>query len=190
MFEEILNFDENLFLFLNNLGSSNFDFLWIIISSKYLNILVFSFLSFFFIKRKGIIYFLYIIFFSLIIILISDQSSNFFKNFTQRLRPCHEDQIKNSVRIVNDYCGGLYSFFSAHASNTFALAFFYSFLFNDFNNKIKYLIFGYAILVAFSRIYLGVHYPLDITFGAFYGIFIGYILTNFLKKINSRLVYK
>ncbi|MAU88831.1 MAG: phosphatase PAP2 family protein [Flavobacteriaceae bacterium] len=190
MFDEILNFDKNLFLFLNNLGSNNFDFLWVIISSKYLNILVFSFFSLFFIKKKGITYFLHIIFFSLIIILITDQSSNFFKNFTQRLRPCHEDLIKNSVRIVNDYCGGLYSFFSAHASNTFTLAFFYSFLFNEFNNKIKYLIFGYAVLVAYSRIYLGVHYPLDIIFGAFYGIIIGYILINFLKKINSRLIYK
>ena len=49
MFDEILNFDKNLFLFLNNLGSNNFDFLWIIISSKYLNILVFSFFSLFFI---------------------------------------------------------------------------------------------------------------------------------------------
>ena len=121
MFDEILNFDKNLFLFLNNLGSNNFDFLWIIISSKYLNILVFSFFSLFFIKKKGITYFLHIIFFSLIIILITDQSSNFLKNFTQRLRPCHEDLIKNSVRIVNNYCGGLYSFFSAHASNTFTL---------------------------------------------------------------------
>ena len=49
-------------------------------------------------------------------------------------------------------------------------------------NKIKYLIFGYAVLVTYSRIYLGVHYPLDIIFGAFYGIIIGYILINFLKK--------
>ena len=52
MLEEILNFDKNLFLFLNNLGSNNFDFLWIIISSKYLNILVFSFFPFFY-KEKG-----------------------------------------------------------------------------------------------------------------------------------------
>ena len=190
MFEEILNFDKNLFLFLNNLGSNNFDILWTIFSSKYLNITFFSFLFFFFIKKKGMNYFIYLLFFSLIIILITDQSSNFFKNITQRLRPCHDDEIKNSVRIVNDYCGGLYSFFSAHASNTLALAFLYSFLFNEYNNKIKYLIYGYSILVAYSRIYLGVHFPLDVIFGSFYGIFIGYLLINFLKKINSRLIYK
>ncbi len=190
MLDEILNFDKNFFLFLNNLGSNNFDFLWIILSSKYLNILFFSFFSFFFIKKKGLTYFLYLLFFSLILILITDQSSNFFKNLTQRLRPCHDDQIKNSVRIVNDYCGGLYGFFSAHASNTFALAFLFSFLLNEFSNNIKYLIFGYSILVAYSRIYLGVHYPLDIIFGALYGIIVSYLLINFLKKINSRLIHK
>ena len=190
MFDEILNFDENLFLLLNNLGSNNFDFIWIVFSSKYLNILVFSFFSIFFIKKKGITYFFYLLFFSLIIILITDQSSNFFKIYTQRLRPCHEEHIKNSVRIVNDYCGGLYSFFSAHASNTFAIAFLFSFLFKEFSNKIKYLIFSYSILVAYSRIYLGVHYPLDVIFGAFYGILISNLIIKFLKKTNSSLIYK
>ena len=113
---------------------------------------------------------------------ITDQTANLFKDSFQRLRPCYNEIIKDSLRLVKENCGGKYGFFSAHASNSFTLAVFFGLL---YKNKFKYLIcitLLYASLISYSRIYLGVHFPLDILFGATFGIIIGILTFNFYDK--------
>ncbi len=128
------------------------------------------------------------ILFLLILILISDQTSNLFKNYFERLRPCHDEQIFNSMRLVKNSCGGLYSFFSAHASNSFALASFFFLVYYKIIKRKIILFFILASLVSYSRVYIGVHYPLDIIIGAFFGFTSGFILFKFweirFKKNN------
>ena len=72
---------------------------------------------------------------------MSDQTSNWFKDYFLRLRPCHEESIKSLLRLVKSSCGGKYGFFSAHASNTFALSIFLINLFSKeiINNEIMRL---------------------------------------------------
>ncbi len=185
MLEEILKLDTEIFIFLNNSGTSSFDGLWTLLSRKEANIAVYLLGLLFFLKNKGFksykikpIDVFYIFSLVLLMILISDQSANIFKDSFQRLRPCYNEIIQDSVRLVKESCGGKYGFFSAHASNSFSLAVFFGVLFRDFSKYPIYFTIIYASLISYSRIYLGVHYPLDIIFGALFGV------------INGMLIYK
>ena len=184
MIEEILKLDSKLFLYLNNLGTSKFDIFWISLSKTEANILMYLFLIllFFYIQkiRPKLIYIFYLFFVIALMIAITDQGANIFKDSFQRLRPCYNESIIDSLRLVKENCGGKYGFFSAHASNSFSLAIFFGLL---FINRIRYIIMitiVYASLISYSRIYLGVHYPIDIFFGGFFGIFVGFVMYSFV----------
>ena len=184
MIEEILKLDTELFLFLNSLGSPIFDNIWIYLSYKDANILFYSILLIFYsyyksFKLSEVLYLLLIV---AIMITITDQTANLFKDSFQRLRPCYDEVIKDSVRIVKEGCGGKYGFFSAHASNSFSLAIFFGLLFRDkYKNIISFTVL-YASLISYSRIYLGVHFPLDLLCGSLFGIIIGFIIFIFYDK--------
>tara|TARA_Y100000816_G_scaffold205705_1_gene151777 strand:+ start:1100 stop:1687 length:588 start_codon:yes stop_codon:yes gene_type:complete len=184
MFEEILKLDSKLFLFLNNLGTTKFDAFWLSLSKIEANILMYLFLIllFFHIKKLSpkFLYIFYLLFIIALMITITDQGANFFKDSFQRLRPCYNESIIDSLRLVKENCGGKYGFFSAHASNSFSLAIFFGLL---FKNRIRYMIIitiVYASLISYSRIYLGVHFPIDIIVGSSFGIFVGFIIYSFV----------
>ena len=184
MIEEILKLDSKLFLYLNNLGTSKFDIFWISLSKIEANILMYLFLILLFFYnqkiRPKLIYIFYFFFVIALMIIITDQGANIFKDSFQRLRPCYNESIIDSLRLVKENCGGKYGFFSAHASNSFSLAIFFGLL---FINRISYIIMitiVYASLISYSRIYLGVHYPIDIIFGGFFGIFVGFVMYSFV----------
>ena len=184
MIDEILKLDSKLFLYLNNLGTSKFDIFWISLSKIEANILMYLFLIllFFYIQkiRPKVIYIFYFFIVIALMITITDQGANIFKDSIQRLRPCYNESIIDSFRLVKENCGGKYGFFSAHASNSFSLAIFFGLL---FINRIRYIIMitiVYASLISYSRIYLGVHYPIDIFFGGFFGIFVGFVMYSFV----------
>ena len=184
MFEEILKLDSKLFLFLNNLGTTKFDVFWLSLSKIEANILMYLFLIFLFFHIKKLrpkfLYIFYLLFVIALMITITDQGANFFKDSFQRLRPCYNESISDSLRLVKENCGGKYGFFSAHASNSFSLAIFFGLL---FKNRIRYMIIitiVYASLISYSRIYLGVHFPIDIIVGSSFGIFVGFIIYSFV----------
>ena len=190
MLEEILRLDTELFLYLNNLGSSSFDSFWTFLSSKAANISVYIALLIYFLQKKGFksykirsLDIFYIFSIVLVMIFISDQSANIFKDSFQRMRPCFNEIIQNSVRLVKDSCGGKYGFFSAHSSNSFSLAVFFGLLYRDFSKYPIYFTIIYAALISYSRIYLGVHYPLDIIFGALFGVINGLLIYRAHKMV-------
>ncbi len=125
---------------------------------------------------------LYILILIALSIVVSDQFSGLIKNSVQRLRPTHEPILSNIVHNIYNR-GGLYSFFSAHAANTFTIAAITAKLFK--NQLYTILIFTWAILVSYTRIYLGLHYPGDILTGWIWGILAGlsfYQLMVFVQK--------
>ena len=181
--ESLIDLDKALFIFLNSLGSESFDFFWLLITDKKSSIPLYIYLLYYLYNKFSYkIFFKYLALITLLIIL-TDQTSGFFKDYFQRLRPCHDQDINALTRIVKEGCGGLYTFFSAHAANTFAVATFFYFTLNRFSNNFKYL-FLWAIIVSYSRIYVGVHFPIDILFGACFGITLGYLFSFFLNKIS------
>ena len=184
MTEEILKLDSKLFLYLNNLGTPEFDSFWTSLSKVEANILMYLFLIclFFYVQkiRPKFLNVFYLIFVIALMIIITDQGANLFKDSFQRLRPCYNESIKDSLRLVKENCGGKYGFFSAHASNSFSLAIFFGLL---FKNRIRYIILitiVYASLISYSRIYLGVHFPIDIIIGSSFGLCIGFIMYSFV----------
>ena len=184
MIEEILKLDSKLLIFLNNLGVPRFDNFWVSLSKIEANILMYLFLIclFFYIQKSRLKFanILYLITVIAIMITITDQGANLFKDSFQRLRPCYDETLKDSIRLVKDNCGGKYGFFSAHASNSFSLAIFFGLL---FRNRIRYIILitlVYASFISYSRIYLGVPFPIDIIFGSLFGLFIGFSIYKFV----------
>jgi undecaprenyl-diphosphatase len=179
--------DQQLFLFLNSLNSPFCDQVMWIISSRltwvplYLAILIVLGIKY---KRK----FLVIILMIIIAITLSDRLSFFIKNGIQRLRPCHEPDIEGLVHIVKGYRGGLYGFVSAHASNAFMVAVL-SLLFIR-KKWFTYSMIFWALLVGYSRIYLGVHFPGDVICGSILGIMIGWGVYKFYGFIDRKLLLR
>lgn len=185
MIDKLLQLDTELFLFLNSFHSGFFDQIMWFISGKLSWLPLYALIIFLIIKkfkRKSILVIVSII----LVVVISDQMSvHVFKDVFQRLRPCHNPQIANLVHIVNNHCGGKYGFVSSHATNTFAIATFISYLFR--NKYMSYSMFLWAIIVSYSRIYLGVHYPGDIFGGALLGIIVGILVYKFYQFTEKKL---
>lgn len=183
--ESLLQYDQQLLLYLNGLGESGYDWFWMLLTHKATNAVVYLSMSLLYAKKYGWVSFLYLFGWTLLLIGFTDQVTNGFKYGFERLRPCHEPGIMDQVRLVKKSCGGLYSFFSGHASNSFALATLYFFTFKKALPKGRFLLFGLAVLIAYSRVYIGVHYPLDIFFGALFGLASGMLFHRLGRRINS-----
>lgn len=171
MVEQLEKLDQQLFLFLNSINSPLWDPIMSALTGKliwvplYIAILFFMAMKY---KRK----FYIIVLFIILATILADQSSVFIKNLVQRPRPCHEPELEGLVHIFNNYCGGIYGFVSSHASNSFDVAMI-SLLFIS-KRWYTILIIIWALIVSYTRIYLGVHYPGDVLFGSLLGIMIGW----------------
>lgn len=138
-------------------------------------------------------------------VIIADLISNYgFKINVQRYRPSHNLKLKDLLHLYEMkpgefYRGGLYSFTSSHAANFFAIAIFIGLALKKFYPKLIYILLSIAVLVSFSRLYLGVHYPSDIFIGALIGTLTAILCYRFLylyfierltKKEQNKIVKK
>ena len=111
-------------------------------------------------------------------VIISDFiTSSIMKPYFERLRPCNDSSLQGLINVVAG-CGKKFSFASSHASTTFSLA---TIFYLISNKKIK-LMFLWSILIGYSRIYLGVHFFLDVIFG----FLVGYLTSNFIYRISKK----
>ena len=188
MFETLIKKDIELLIYLNNLGTTQWDGFWLFITDKFSAIPLYILLLYGLFQKFGIKKTLAILFFIVILIGITDQTSNLFKYGFERLRPCYNESVKDLIRLVKASCGGKFSYFSAHAANSMAIAVFFSLLLKSLSKYWALLLIFWAILVAYSRIYVGVHFPLDIVSGMFFGVIyalaIYFLMLAVFKKTN------
>jgi len=172
MIEFFTYWDTQLFIFLNGIHSPFWDpvMFWITKTNSWIPAYVILLIAIIYKQRKGAI--ITLLFIGLLIFLSDQISVHFFKDVFQRLRPCHTPELQDIVHLVKNKCGGKFGFVSSHAANTFALASFLSFLFKY--KPFTIIAFLWAAIVSYSRIYLGVHFPLDVLCGAILGFIIGF----------------
>ncbi|RTZ02265.1 phosphatase PAP2 family protein [Flavobacterium bomense] len=183
MLEKINQIDTKLFLFLNGKHNSFFDPIMYWASHKWFWLPFYVFLIFIIIREfhKKSVYILIGI--GILITLCDQTASNLIKSSVKRLRPSHEPALQNLVYLSKAGPGGKYGFISSHSANVFGLATFLILLLPAKYNWLKIILLFWAILVAYSRIYNGVHYPLDVIVAMFLGIFYAIIIYFFLNKI-------
>jgi undecaprenyl-diphosphatase len=178
MLGNLTRFDKELFVLINRHYNDFFDVLMYWASDRLIWIPFYIALALILLKTYNKQFF-FMIFFVGILIVISDQLSVVIKDFVQRPRPCHDYELESMVHLVRDHCGGAFGFISSHAANVFALTTFLFLACNDRLPWLKFIMLPWALLISYSRIYLGSHFPLDILGGWFLGIFLGIIIFYF-----------
>jgi len=184
LLDNIIQYDKDLLVFLNGLGTETWDSFWIIITNQLSWIplyLVFAYMIF---KSYGWKKGLGILLLMAVLVTFSDQFTVFIKAYSERLRPNRDPSINEFIRILKN--NKSFSFVSGHATTSTAVT-----LFMHLSLKKYYpytgLFFIWPLLFAYSRIYIGVHFPLDVTMGAILGLLIGYLFYKLSLSMLSRI---
>ncbi len=187
MIEQIIQWDQELLVALNGSSSLFLDGVMMTITKTGTWIPLFACLLYAIIRNNSWRGTLLVIVMTTLLVLLCDQfASGFCKPYFHRLRPSQEPELAAVIDLVNDYRSGLYGFISSHASNTFGVAVFFSLLFRS--RRVTPLLLLYACLASYSRIYLGVHYPLDILMGALWGVLCGVAVYALYCWLSKRFV--
>lgn len=192
MFETLETLDQAILLKINSMHSPLLDAFMYYLSEKFatlITVVVIFSVAYAFYKKFSLKKAAEFVLGCAIVFACTDMSSNLFKHSIKRYRPTHNLEIKTQVHTVNEYRGGQYGFFSGHAANTFGIFTFIFCCVNWWQKKYKYLIFLYPLLLVYTRLYLGVHYPSDILVGAIAGIIFGnivfYVMNTYFFKFNE-----
>lgn len=187
MLEQLLEYDTQLFVFLNSLGTESWDTFWLIVTNKltfiplYLLLLILVYLKF---GWKKLLLIIVVI---AALITFTDQFTNVVKRSVLRFRPCACEEIKDVIRYIAERCSKNRSFFSGHASNSMAAAIFGGLLLKPFYKYLIYILIIWSIIVAYSRIYVGVHFPVDVVCGMIFGVMSGFIFYKLNVYLQKRL---
>lgn len=185
MIEWLQQFDTQLFLAINGWHNETWDGIMWWISGKTtwwpFYLLILGYLGW---KNRGHLVFM-LLFIGLIITMADQTSVHLFKNVFQRLRPCHQPTLEGMVHLVNQKCGGLYGFISSHAANSFGVAMLVLLWLRK--RWATAVMLSWALLIAYSRVYLGVHYPGDVLAGALWGAACGWLIYSLYDWLQQKL---
>lgn len=179
--------DKKATLYLNTLHHSNIDTTMIVISGKATWYPLYAILIGLIIYKERKRVWLVLLNIVLLITLSDQITSGLIKPLAQRLRPCHEPLMYPFLHLP-DGCGGMYGFVSSHAANSFAIAVFLYLFFEK--KKWFLLLFPWAALVSYSRIYLGAHYLGDVLVGGAIGAGLGWLVYKSYLVFYNRLFIK
>ena len=187
MLEKLLEWDRDTFIYLNSLGIEKYDGFWSVVTSISTWIPLFLLFIVLLFLKNGRLEGLYKLLTVLIMVLFVLTVTDVTKEFVARLRPNNDEEINTLIRILKSPTD--YSFFSGHAASSFSITLL---IFLFLRTKVKWaaLFFLWPILFAMSRIFVGVHFPIDILVGMFFGLFSAYLFYRLhprLSVLYSRL---
>lgn len=184
MFENIVAKDQELLVYLNNLGTSFWDPIFMYITHQINWWPFFVFLMFLLLKKISLKQFGLLVLTLTAFFFFTDQMTNVVKYAVDRLRPVNDPGILPQLRYLRG--ANSPSFFSGHASNSSG-SILLIFLILKRYYKYAWIIFFFPLLFAYTRIYLALHYPLDILCGYIFGISSGFMFFYLYKYFNNRL---
>ncbi len=172
MWEQLIDWDRDLLVFLNSLGSESWDPFWLYIT-KQLNWWPLFLVVLYLLFRKLSIKQLVLLLVTLTLFFVfTDQMTNLVKNSVERFRPVNDPELKSIIRIVKN--SSSWSYFSGHASNSSGAILFLFLVMRNYYKK-AYLLFLFPLIFAYTRLYLGLHFPLDILSGYAFGLLSGWM---------------
>ncbi len=183
--KSIISIDRELLIYLNNLGVESWDFIWLKITNQLNWIPLFIIVLILIAKKFGIKKTIFTLLFITIFVAFSDQFTNLVKGITGRIRPCNTEDLKEYLRPFSYKPHG-YSFWSGHASLSTTFTIFTILLLRK-TYKFIYLMLFFPLVFGYSRIYLGVHYPLDVTIGYLSGILLGVSFYKIYKFLYMKI---
>lgn len=181
MLQNLERLDQELFLWLNSKHNAFFDVIMYWASSQFFWIPFYLALAVYLFRKLGKTVYYYYLCIALLITASDQLSSHLIKNWARRPRPSHVPEISNMIHLSKAGPGGLYGFVSSHASNSFALAIFLVLTLPPAFNWLKHGMVGWALLVAYSRIYNGVHYPGDVLGGMLLGALLAFLFSRLFR---------
>lgn len=187
--EEIIQYDKQLLLMVNGSDSLFMDYLILTLTNAKTWIPLYIGLFYVVLKTNKNVRDVLLILASagLCYLLAGAVDDGIVKPLVARWRPTHDPEIGSLVDVVNGYRGGKYGFFSAHAANTFSIAIFFSLLMRQ--RMLTFFLVGWSLLNCYTRLYLGVHYPGDITVGLLWGGFVGWLVYQLYRRITIPVKY-
>jgi membrane-associated phospholipid phosphatase len=190
MLDQLIQLDHQWFQAINQ-GLSNpfFDWLMPLLRNRYNWIPLYAALIYYCVKNFGKTGWLMILFFLLSFGIADYSSASIIKPAVERLRPCNEPVFSEQINVLVR-CGSGYSFPSSHAANHFALALFFIVLFRKRSKWIVPLALLWAASIGFAQVYVGVHFPIDVTFGGLLGASVGGLLGLLFLKIRPEEIWK
>jgi len=185
--EKIIQYDKDLLVYLNSLGNENWDTFWMTITNQFSWIPLYLLFLFLINKSFGWKKGLSLLLLTALLVTFSDQFTVFIKNYFERLRPNQDTSINEIIRILKN--NKSFSFLSGHATTSTAVSLLIHLsLKKDY--KYTLLFFIWPLLFAYSRIYIGVHFPIDVIAGSVLGVLIGFIFyrlsLKLLLKVDSK----
>jgi undecaprenyl-diphosphatase len=183
--DEIIQWDWQATLFLNDWGNSYVDGVFNFITHKLSAIPFYMFLLYVLYKKLETREFIICLISVAILITLSDQTANLFKSGVERYRPFRQPGFMDQISKVGR-SAGTYGFYSGHASNAVALAVFLWFMLRRSHHTIALITLVWAAVVAYSRVYLGVHYLGDVVMGSLMGTLYGALVYLVFKFASAR----
>ena len=182
MLEQILEWDREVFVYLNNLGLTEYDGFWLVVTDfrTWIPLFIALILVIFWKNSRREAVWMLLSFIPMLLLL--QLAISITKASVERLRPNNAPELEPLIRVVHDPSS--FSFFSGHAAVSFGIA---SLVVLFLRKKVAWiqLVWIYPILFAYSRIYLGVHYPVDILVGGLVGMFFAWVFYRMYKKFKE-----